>query len=117
MCARGRAESPPVAGANPTKGVGYSWMSADRPSIRVVPGAGKWRSRSRGSSAGRSLGLDRNLVDPLGRVPSPFVDALDGLGIRRFRQAEDHTGGRIGPSVLEVHLLLILDGKIRVVGL
>ena len=63
------------------------------------------------------LRLDGHLVDVVGLVTGPLVDLLHRLGARGLGEAEDHPALRVGPCVLEVDLLVVLDGQVGVVGL
>jgi hypothetical protein len=60
----------------------------------------------------KRLCLNRNLIDLIGGMTGALVNAPYGLGAGRLRQAEHHAGLGVGPGVLEVDVLLALDGEI-----
>jgi len=86
------------------------WVLADAEGNKVC--VCTWQDR-----ADRTSGLDGHLVDVVRRVSRTHVDLLDRLGARSLGQAEDHAGLRVGPGVLEVHLLVVLDGQVGLVSL
>lgn len=59
-------------------------------------------------------GLDGHLVDVVGWVSGALVDPLHRLGIGSLGQAEHHPRLGVGPGVLEVHVLLVLDREVGV---
>jgi hypothetical protein len=60
----------------------------------------------------KRLRLNGNLIDLIGGMAGALVDALHGLGAGRLREAEHHARFRVRPGVLEVDVLLALDGEI-----
>ena len=98
--ARARAEALRRATGRPDlRGAGRHARGADG-SARAVRGRG--RTVPRAGRQDLNSGLDRHLVDLVGRVTGPIVDPLHGLGVRRLGQAEDLPGHRIRPCLLEV---------------
>jgi hypothetical protein len=61
--------------------------------------------------------LQRHRMNLIEGVTGPFVNALNGIGRVRLRQAVDQPTVRVRPSLLEHDILLILNGKVGVVSL
>jgi hypothetical protein len=83
----------------------------------------RWRLANQSStdpftcdSARAESGLNRHLKNLVGGVTGSFVDPLDCFCVRRLGQAEHPAGFRVGPSVLEIDTLFVLDVEIRLMG-
>jgi hypothetical protein len=75
-----------------------------------------WRAAKTWRPLARGSGLDRHLENLVGGVTGSFVDPLDCYGVRRLGQAENSASFRVGPCVLEVDSLIVLDVEICLMG-